>query len=286
MDFPRIDRPQRCDRPAGRLESAMLAVVLIGVVTGLSACTEDRRDAIRDGVGTVTITLPTRGDGTGGSPETTATLAQEPLPTTEAPTTEAPTTEAPPPETVAPETTTPATDADPDEVGDRSGLLVLALIAAAAMLIFLLGRRSSRSAVPDPAAPASDRPPWQDRARALYADARWLLDNTDRPYIETRTTAATGDAQAMSAVHEVRRRLDWLLNELYEAEADAPTASTRQTLRELGAAVRALDDAAESVALAPSAEAGLPSPEWGVWAEARRRLERVLDRLADELRTT
>jgi hypothetical protein len=263
----------------------MLAVVLIGVVTGLSACTEDRRDAIRDGVGTVTITLPTRGDGTGGSPETTATLAQEPLPTTEAPTTEAPTTEAPPPETVAPETTTPATDADPDEVGDRSGLLVLALIAAAAMLIFLLGRRSSRSAVPDPAAPASDRPPWQDRARALYADARWLLDNTDRPFVATRSAAATGGAQAISADLEVRRRLDSLLTALYEAEADAPSGSIRQTLRELGASARALDGATQAAASAPPVETGVPSPEWGTWVEARRRLETALDRLADELRT-
>jgi hypothetical protein len=284
MDFPRIDRPQGRDRPAGRLRSAMLAVALIGVVAVLSACTEDRRDAIRDGVGTVTITLPTRDEGTGGSPETTATLAEEPTSTTEAPTTEVPTTEAPPPETVAPETTAPATDADSDDDLAQSGLLVLALVAAAALLIFLLGRRSSRSGA---SAPASDgRPPWHDRARSLYADARWLLDNTDRPFVATRSAAATGNAQAMSADLEVRRRLDSLLTALYETEADAPSGSIRRTLRELGASVRALDGATDAVALAPPSETGVPSPEWSAWTEARRRLETALDRLAEELRST
>ena len=277
MNIPRPNRAQRRSRPTGRLRSAILVVSFMGLAAGLSACTEERRDAIRGGVGTVTITQPAGNDGTAGSPEPSTTVAEEPSPTTEAPT----------PETIAPETTAPATGADQDDAGGSSTLMLLALIATATLIIFLLGRRSSRSRALVPAPSTADGTlTWHDRVRSVYTGARWLLDNTDRPYIETRTTAATGDAQAMSAVHEVRRRLDWLLNELYEAEADAPTASTRQTLRELGAAARALDNAAESVALAPSVGAGLPSPEWGVWAEARRRLETVLDRLADELRTT
>ncbi|MEB3214540.1 MAG: hypothetical protein VKL39_24540, partial [Leptolyngbyaceae bacterium] len=234
MNVSLIEGPQRRDRSVGRLGSALLAVAVIGVVAALSGCTEDGRDAIRDGVGTVTITLPARDDGAAGSPETTATTAQEPSPTTEA----SPPETAPPPTvapetTSAPETTVPATDPDSDDGLAQSGLLVVALIAAAAVLIFLIGRRSSRSAASVPPVPPHDgRPPWQDRARALYADARWLLDNTDRTFVAMRSAAATGDAQAMSADLEVRRRLDSLLTALYEAEADAPSGSMRQVLRE------------------------------------------------------
>ena len=100
-----------------------------------------------------------------------------------------------------------------------------------------------------------------------------------------RSAAATGDAQAMSADLEVRRRLESLLTALYEAEADAPSGSMRQVLRELGASARALDGVTNAVASAPPSEPGVPSPEWGAWVEARRRLETALDRLADELRT-
>jgi len=265
----------------------LLVAAVVGVAAILSACTDEGLDDIGDALGSVTITLPPGSGGDTQVPEATTTVVEEPNPTTTVAEEAAPTTTVvQTPTTTSPTSTT--TDAGQDDAaGTSSGLLLLALVALGALVVFLLGRRSSHPSPPVAAAPVLGAvPTLRDRARSVYSEARWLLDNTDGSLIRTRQAVAAGDSQAAAADREVRRRLEAFMTDVYAAEAEAPSGSMRQALREVGAAVRDVDTTADSLTAAVPAADGSASPESVAWTTARGRLESALDRLADELRTT
>ena len=241
-----------------------------------SACSPEDRDAIRENLGTVTITQPGGGDDG----------AESPTPTSAPPDT-ATTVEAPPPTEEAPIATTAVGSDEGDGIETSSALLLLVAVLIGALIIFLIGRRSSRptASVPVASAAPGTVQTWQDRSRSVYTEGRWILDNTDRRTVELRAAALAGDPRAVEADREMRRRLEAFMTDIYAIEAEAPTASVRRALRDLGDGARTIDSAVDSLAAAAPSDSGA-SPEAVAWSEDRRKFEASLDRLADELRAS
>ena len=265
------------DRQASPTIRALASIaLLLSLTVVVSACSQEDRDAIRENLGTATITQPGGGD----------EGAESPTPTTAPPDTTT-TVEAPPPTEEAPTATTAVGSDEGDGIETSSALLLLAAVVIGALIIFLIGRRSSRPTVSTPVAPVAPgaAPTWQDRSRSVYTEGRWILDNTDQRTVALRAAALAGDPRAVEADREMRRRLDAFMTDVYAVEAVAPTASVRRALRDLGDGARSLDSAVDSMAAAANTASG-SSPETAAWSEDRRRFEASLDRLADELRSS
>ena len=187
-------------------------------------------------------------------------------------------TEEPPPESTPDGTPQDPGDSEPEDSGvDTSGAVLIVVVVGAIALVFLAGRgsRGNSSVAVTTVPQAAPQAPTTDsraaRLRRSYADARGVLDTLDEREVARRRSGADPA--------ETHRTVQAVFSDLASLEAEAPTALERSTLREAADAVSALNKAADDAASA-SVDSGDSALE-----PARERLERALDRLADQIRT-
>lgn len=181
------------------------------------------------------------------------TTPDEPA-TTEAPSdTEAPPEDEAPPETEAPsETEAPDTTATTDGSEDAETpwwVLILVGIGLLILVVVLTSRGSKNETA------VAVAPTWKDRARAGYADSRWLYDNMTEDIAVWRgnakfegtadagSTAGTSKAQEWA---EITTRQQAASDELYALEAAAPDNNTVTVTRNAITAMRATREAVDA----------------------------------------